>query len=196
MNLPFAESSEQNKAVIFDVIEPYLHGDVLEIGSGTGQHAVFFAGQAPRVSWQTSELEPNLPGIEAWIADSGLPNLLAPIALDVLDDWPERQFDVVYSANCFHIMGKSVVAKCIEGVGGCLKPGGVLLVYGPFNYAGSFTSASNARFDAFLQTRDPASGIKDFEWLDELANLQGLQLLDDVAMPANNRSLVWQKRTL
>jgi hypothetical protein len=88
------------------------------------------------------------------------------------------------------------VAKCIEGVGGCLQPGGVLLVYGPFNYAGSFTSASNARFDAFLKTRDPASGIKDFEWLDELANLQGLQLLDDVAMPANNRSLVWQKRTL
>lgn len=196
MKLPFAESSEQNKAVIFDVIEPYLQGDVLEIGSGTGQHAVFFAGQAPQVTWQTSELKPNLPGIEAWIADSGLPNLLAPIVLDVLDDWPERQFDVVYSANCFHIMGKSAVAKCVEGIGGCLQPGGVLLVYGPFNYAGSFTSASNARFDAFLKTRDPSSGIKDFEWLDELANLQGLQLVDDVAMPANNRSLVWQKRTL
>ena len=196
MNLPFAESSEQNKSVIFGVIEPYLRGDVLEIGSGTGQHAVFFAGQVPQMLWQTSELESNLPGIEAWIADSGLPNLPSPIALDVLGDWPDRQFDMVYSANCFHIMEQSAVAKCIAGVGACLKPGGVLMVYGPFNYAGSFTSPSNARFDAFLKARDPASGIKDFEWLDELANKEGLELVDDVAMPANNRSLIWQKRTL
>jgi SAM-dependent methyltransferase len=196
VNLPFAEASEQNKTVIFDVIKPYLRGEVLEIGSGTGQHAVFFAGQMLQIRWQTSDLEPSLSAIEAWIADSGLPNLPPPIVLDVLGDWPDHQFDVVYSANCFHIMDKTAVAKCVEGIGGCLKPGGVLLVYGPFNYAGSFTSPSNARFDAFLKTRDPASGIKDFEWLDELANAQGLQLVDDVAMPANNRSLVWQKRTL
>jgi cyclopropane fatty-acyl-phospholipid synthase-like methyltransferase len=196
VNLPFAEASEQNKSVIFEVIKPYLHGEVLEIGSGTGQHAVFFAGQVPQVRWQTSDLEPNLPGIEAWIADSGLPNLPAPLALDVMGDWPERQFDMVYSANCFHIMDKTAVEKCIEGVGACLKPGGVLAVYGPFNYAGNFTSPSNARFDAFLKARDPASGIKDFEWLDELADKESLQLVDDVAMPANNRSLVWQKRTL
>ena len=196
MNLPFAEASEQNKAVIFEVIEPYLNGEVLEIGSGTGQHAVFFAGQVPQVTWQSSELESNLPGIEGWIADSGLSNLPAPIALDVLGDWPNAQYDVIYSANCFHIMGKTAVAKCIEGIGACLKPGGVLLVYGPFNYAGEFTSPSNAQFDAFLKARDPASGIKDFEWLDNLAQEVNLQLLDDVEMPANNRSLVWQKRTL
>ena len=196
MNLPFAEASEQNKAVIFEVIEPYLNGEVLEIGSGTGQHAVFFAGQVPQVTWQSSELESNLPGIEGWIADSGLSNLPAPIALDVLGDWPDAQYDVIYSANCFHIMGKAAVAKCIEGIGACLKPDGVLLVYGPFNYAGEFTSPSNAQFDAFLKARDPASGIKDFEWLDNLAKEANLQLLDDVEMPANNRSLVWQKRTL
>ncbi|MGB5328503.1 MAG: DUF938 domain-containing protein [Gammaproteobacteria bacterium] len=195
MNLPFAESSEQNKSVIFDVIKPYLRGDVLEIGSGTGQHAVFFAGQVPRLSWQTSDLEANLPGIEAWIAHSGLTNLSPPIALDVSGRWPGRQFDMVYSANCFHIMDKTAVAKCIEGVGACLKADGVLAVYGPFNYAGNFTSASNARFDAFLKTRDPGSGIKDFEWLDDLAAEQNLHLLEDVAMPENNRSLVWQKRT-
>jgi hypothetical protein len=93
-------------------------------------------------------------------------------------------------------MDKTAVAKCIEGAGTCLKLGGILLVYGPFNYAGNFTSPSNARFDAFLKTRDPASGIKDFEWLDDLANEANLQLVDDVAMPENNRSLVWQKRTL
>jgi len=196
VNLPFAEASEQNKSIIFEVIKPYLHGEVLEIGSGTGQHAVFFAGQVPQVWWQTSDLGPNLPGIEAWIADSGLPNLPAPFALDVMGDWPDRQFDMVYSANCFHIMDKTAVAKCIEGVGACLKPGGVLVVYGPFNYAGKFTSPSNARFDAFLKARDPTSGIRDFEWLDDLANKQSLELVDDVAMPANNRSLVWQKRTL
>jgi len=92
-------------------------------------------------------------------------------------------------------MDKTAVAKCIEGVGACLKADGVLAVYGPFNYAGNFTSASNARFDAFLKTRDPASGIKDFEWLDDLAGEQNLHLLEDVAMPENNRSLVWQKRT-
>jgi len=195
VNLPFAESSEQNKSVIFDVIKPYLHGDVLEIGSGTGQHAVFFAAQLPSLSWQTSDFESNLPGIEAWIAHSGLTNLLPPIALDVSGRWPGRQFDMVYSANCFHIMHKTMVAKCIEGVGACLKADGVLAVYGPFNYAGNFTSPSNASFDAFLKARDPDSGIKDFEWLDDLARQQNLHLLEDVAMPENNRSLVWQKRT-
>ena len=195
MNLPFAESSEQNKSVIFDAIKSFLQGDVLEIGSGTGQHAVFFAGQLPQLNWQTSEVESNLPGIEAWIRNSGLTNLPPPIALDVLGRWPERQFDTVYSANCFHIMGEAAVAKCIEGVGACLKEDGFLAVYGPFNYAGNFTSESNARFDAMLKARDPESGIKDFEWLDQLAVKRDLYLLEDIAMPENNRSLIWQKRT-
>ena len=196
MNLPYSEASEQNKSFIFDVLKPYLHGEVLEIGSGTGQHAVFFAAQVPQLRWQTSDLESNLPGIEGWIADSGSTSLLPPIALDVLGDWPERQFDLVYSANCFHIMDNTAVEKCIEGVGTCLKPRGILAVYGPFNYAGNFTSPSNARFDAFLNARDPASGIKDFEWLHDLAKAANLQLVEDVAMPENNRCLVWQKRTL
>ncbi len=195
MNLPFAESSEQNKSVIFDAIKSFLQGDVLEIGSGTGQHAVFFAGQLPQLNWQTSEVESNLPGIEAWIRHSELTNLLPPIALDVLGRWPERQFDTVYSANCFHIMGEAAVAKCFEGVGACLKEDGFLAVYGPFNYAGNFTSESNARFDAMLKARDPESGIKDFEWLDQIAAKQNLRLLEDIAMPENNRSLIWQKRT-
>ena len=196
MNLPFSEACEQNKSFIFDVIKPYLYGEALEIGSGTGQHAVYFATQVPQLRWQTSDLESNLPAIEDWIADSGSANLLPPIALDVRGDWPERQFDLVYSANCFHIMDKTAVVKCIEGAGACLNPGGILAVYGPFNYAGNFTSPSNARFDAFLKARDPDSGIKDFEWLDDLAKEVNLQLVEDVAMPENNRCLVWQKRTL
>ncbi|MDH3388115.1 MAG: class I SAM-dependent methyltransferase [Gammaproteobacteria bacterium] len=195
MNRPFAESAEQNKHVIYDVIEPYLNGDVLEIGSGTGQHAVFFASQSPAISWQATDLESSLPGIEAWIEASGLDNLPPPLALDVLGDWPDRGYDVIYSANCFHIMGAPEVAGCIAGVGGCLRAGGVFAVYGPFNYQGRYTSESNARFDQMLKKRDPASGIRDFDWLDGLARNAGLELIEDVPMPANNRILIWQKRT-
>jgi cyclopropane fatty-acyl-phospholipid synthase-like methyltransferase len=196
MNLPFAESAEQNKAVIYDAIKPYLQGEVLEIGSGTGQHAVFFASQVPQLQWQTSELASNLSVIEAWIEESGLTNLLPPIALEVSGQWPQHEYDLVYSANCFHIMGSDAVAKSIRGAAGCLKPGAVLAVYGPFNYNGQFTSESNAHFDQFLRSRDAESGIRDFEWVDGLASEAGLQLLEDISMPANNRSLVWKKRTL
>jgi len=195
LSRPYAESAEQNKHVIHEVIKPYLNGDVLEIGSGTGQHAVFFASQSPAVSWQPSDLESNLPGIEAWIEESGPGNLLPPLALDVLGDWPERDYDMVYSANCFHIMGEPAVVASIAGVGRCLRAGGVFAVYGPFNYQGRYTSESNARFDRMLRARDPASGIRDFEWLDGLARNAGLELVEDVPMPANNRILIWQKRT-
>lgn len=137
MNKPFAAAAEQNKQVIFDAISSYLKGDVLEIGSGSGQHAVYFAGLLPAIRWQPSELASNLPGIEDWIQDSGLPNIAAPIPLDVMSDWPQREFDTVYSANCFHIMSEAAVAACLRGIGRCLKPGGACAVYGPFNYNGS-----------------------------------------------------------
>ena len=196
MNLPFAESAEQNKAVIFDAIRPYLKGEVLEVGSGTGQHAVFCASQLPDLRWQTSDLAANLPGIAARIEACGLPNLAPPIELDVLGSWPNRAYDMVYTANSFHIMDATMVAACIDGVGRCLGPGGVFAVYGPFSYGGAYTSESNARFDQMLRARDPGSGIRDFEWIAQLANDAGLELLEDVAMPANNRTLIWQKRTL
>lgn len=196
INRPYAESADQNKAVIFDAIEPYLKGEVLEIGSGTGQHAVYFAAQRPKVSWQTSELACNLPGIEGWIEAAGLTNLPAPIELDVLGKWPEHRYDLVYCANCFHIMGKLAVTRCIEAISACLHPAGVFALYGPFNYGGAFTSESNARFDHMLRARDPESGIRDFEWIDEIAAAAQLRSLDDVAMPVNNRTLIWQKRTL
>lgn len=196
MNLPFAESAEQNQRVIFDAIQAYLKGEALEIGSGTGQHAVFFASLAPELYWQTSDLAGNLPGIRARVQASGLDNLAPPIELDVLGNWPGHSYDLVYTANSFHIMDATMVATCIEGIGRRLKPGGVFAVYGPFNYSGDYTSASNARFDQMLRARDPGSGIRDFEWITEMADQAGLDLLEDVEMPANNRTLIWQKRTL
>jgi len=196
VNKPFAESAQQNQQVIFAAIRPYLRGDALEIGSGTGQHAVYFAARVPELRWQPSDLEPCLPGIEAWVEDSGLDNIAAPIALDVNADWPRGPYDLVYTANTFHIMDADSVANCISAAGCCLRAGGVLAVYGPFNYSGAYTSDSNARFDAMLRARDPASGIRDFEWLDQLAGAAGLDLNEDIAMPANNRSLIWKKRTL
>ena len=195
MNLPFARAAEQNRQVILQAIDPYLQGRVLEIGSGTGQHAVYFVSQRPDLLWQTSDLETGLPGIQAWIDDSGLENMPAPLLLDVNGNWPEASYDTIYTANSFHIMDADSVARCMAGCGSCLSPGGHLVVYGPFNYGGTFTSDSNARFDSMLRATDPGSGIRDFEWLDQLAQDAQLDLQADIAMPANNRSLIWKKRT-
>ena len=195
MNKPFAEAAEQNRQVIFDAIDPWLRGDVLEIGSGTGQHAVFFAAARPDIRWQPSDLPQALPGIDIWVREAGLDNLRQPIELDVAGSWPEQIFATVYSANTFHIMSADQVECCIAGIGECLEPGGAFALYGPINYGGQYTSDSNAAFDAMLKSRDPASGIRDFEWLDRLAGAAGLELRDDIAMPVNNRTLIWQKRT-
>jgi len=195
MNLPYAAAAEQNKQVILDAIRDYLAGEVLEIGSGTGQHAEYFAAQAPASNWQTSDLASVLPGLEARVRAAGLDNLPPPIELDVLGDWPERRFDFIYTANSFHIMSQAMVEACVAGVGRCLLPGAVFAVYGPFNYHGEFTSPSNASFDQMLRSRDPSSGIKDIAWLAEIASAAGLELLDDIEMPVNNRTLLWQKRT-
>ena len=192
---PFAESAEQNKRVVFAAIEPYLGGEALEIGSGTGQHAVYFAAQKPDVRWQTSELPRNLAGIEAWIEDCGLGNLPPPLALDVDGAWPETRYDFAFTANTFHIMPQGSVENCIEGVSRCLGPGGVFAVYGPFSYAGKHISESNARFDRMLRARGVGSGVRDFDWIERLASRAGFDLLDDITMPVNNRTLIWQKRT-
>ncbi len=196
VNLPFAQAAEENKRFIFDAVRSYLKGNVLEIGSGTGQHAVYFASLLPELCWQTSDLEASLAGIGARIDHSGLDNLPPPLQLDALGDWPDSCYDTVYTANSFHIMGAAAVALCIESVGACLQPGGHFIIYGPFNYNGAYTSPSNERFDAMLRAHDPASGIRDFEWLEQLAQQANLVLEADIAMPANNRSLVWKKRTL
>lgn len=193
---PFSESCERNKEAIVGVLRQVLARSqrVLEIGSGTGQHAVFFAAELPHLRWQTSDLAANHPGIQAWIRASGSTNVLAPCVLDVdAPVWPVQDMDAIFSANTAHIVAWPQVENLFQGVGRTLQAQGLFCLYGPFNYRGEFTSASNAQFDAWLKQRDARSGIRDFEALDRLAQQQGLILQDDYAMPANNRILVWRK---
>lgn len=193
---PYSESCEQNREPILAVLRDAFadRSRLLEIGSGTGQHAVYFAAELPQLVWQTADVRAYHPGIHAWLDEAALPNVLPPLELDVYQTrWHSGRYDAVFSANTLHIMGWPEVERFFAGVGEVLEPGGVLVVYGPFNYNGQFTSDSNARFDAWLKARDPASGVRDFEAVDALARAQGLVLQRDVAMPANNRSLVWQR---
>ena len=196
MVLAFSEACERNKGPILEVLKRAFDSShrVLEIGSGTGQHAVHFAARLPHLSWQPTEIAEQLAPLAERIGLEGTPNLRAPIALDVrAHPWPVAQADAVFSANTLHIMAWSVVQDFFRGVGGALGSPGVLCVYGPFNYQGRFTSDSNAEFDAWLKARDPVSGIRDFEAVDELARGAGLALVADHAMPANNRTLVWER---
>jgi len=191
---PYSESCEQNRAPIQAVLEAAFadRTHVLEIASGTGQHAVYFGQALPHLIWQTSELAVNHAGIQAWLDSAILPNVLPPLAIDVNDtDWPIQQVDAIFNANTVHIVGWPAVERMFAGIGRVLAPGGVLCMYGPFNYGGQFTSESNARFDVWLKNRDPASGVRDFESINRLAEAQGLTLRQDIAMPANNRTLVW-----
>lgn len=194
--LPFSEACERNKGPILAILSGALAGRrrVLEVGAGTGQHAVHFARHLPDVDWQPTDRAANLAALAARIAAEGPPNLRAPLALDVTQaDWPCNVCDAVYTANTLHIMGWPEVEAFFRGVGRVLAVGGVLAIYGPFRYAGHFTSESNVAFDLSLRGRDPASGIRDFEDVNRLAAEQGLELLADQAMPANNQFLLWRR---
>ena len=193
---PFSESCEQNKQPILEILRKEFTDThhVLEIGSGTGQHAVYFAAEFPHLTWQTSDVAEYHPGIRAWQADAGLHNVQPPFSLNVAEDpWPDTQYDAVFSANTVHIMGWHEVEAMFAGIGSILEPKGRFCLYGPFNYGGKFTSESNARFDQWLKARDPLSGVRNFEDLDRLANAAGMRLAEDYPMPANNRILVWVK---
>ena len=193
---PYSEACEQNKAPILTVLREVFRepGLILEIGSGTGQHAVHFARELPHLDWQPTDQADCLPGIRLWIAEAGLPNLRQPLALDTrCEPWPVTEVVGVFSANTTHIMHWPAVEGLFRGIGRVLQPGGAFCLYGPFNYGGRHTSASNAEFDALLKHRDPASGIRDFDDLDRLARDSGLRLLRDYPMPVNNRTLVWMR---
>ncbi len=194
MNLPYAESCDQNRDVIYEVLKDYLQpgAEALEVGSGTAQHAVYFAGLNPQVEWQTSDQAEYLSGIKARIEHAGLNNLADPVLLNVCQKWPESRYDLIYSSNTLHIMDDITATAFIKHCNKCLKPGAHLIIYGPFNYHNAYTSESNQNFDLWLKSRDPTSGIKDFEWVNEMATKSGFHLIEDVKMPANNRSLVWQ----
>jgi SAM-dependent methyltransferase len=198
---PYSPSCDRNRAPILAVLREHFadRHDVLEIGSGTGQHAVHFAAAMPWLRWQCSDVADNLPGIRLWLDEAALPNTPAPIELDVArGPWPARsfdapRFDAVFTANSLHIMGWTDVEALFAGLDALLAPDGTLVVYGPFNYGGEYTSDSNREFDGWLKARDPRSGIRDFAAVDALAGAIGLRLVVDVAMPANNRCLVWRR---
>jgi cyclopropane fatty-acyl-phospholipid synthase-like methyltransferase len=190
-----SEACERNKAPILEVLRQELGAcsRVLEVGSGTGQHAVYFAAALAQLRWQPSELTENLPELGERIRLEGGANLLAPVELDVhADPWPVAPVDAVFSANTLHIMGWSGVREFFRGAAAVLARPGVLCVYGPFRFGGRHTSESNVSFDHYLRQRDPASGVRDFEALDRLAQQRGLTFAANHAMPANNRTLVWR----
>ena len=195
---PFAPAAERNRESIARVIEP-LFSDiktVLEIGSGTGQHAVYFAACMPHLVWQTSDLAHNHDGIRRWIDDSALSNVMTPLHLDVDEAvWPVERADAVFTANTLHIMDWSSVQKMFVGVSRVLDDDGLFCVYGPFCYGGKHTSESNARFDASLRSQNPLWSIRDMNDVHELARCNSLQPEQDHDLPANNRLLVFRKRS-
>ncbi len=194
---PIADSCIENQRPILTVLRQLLPGrtTLLEIGSGTGQHAVYFAPQFPALQWQTSDREENHTAIHAWLADEGATNILPPHTLDVLQPWPieSQSFDAVFSANTAHIMSWQAVEAMFTGVAKILNEDGLFILYGPFNYKGRYSTEGNARFDSWLRQRDPLSGIRDVEAMHQCAAAHGLQPYRDFAMPANNRLLVWRK---
>lgn len=195
LNKPYAESCEQNRGPILSVIKPLLASckSVLEIGSGTGQHAVFFSKALQHLHWQPSDQKEYLQGIRLWIDDSKLGNVGLPIELDVIQEqWPPVKADAVFSANTLHIMPWEAVQAFFCKIPAVLSKEGKLLIYGPFNYNNKYTSDSNARFDNWLKNRDPQSGLRDFKEVDKLAVSAGFRLIEDFEMPVNNRILYWE----
>ncbi len=205
MEKPFSPSCERNQGPILDVLRRHLGGvrNVLEIGSGSGQHALHFAAAMPWLGWQTSDAASGLAGIRLWLDEAGLANTPPPIALQaVAQPTPHfapavpaglPPFDAVFTANTLHIMGWPDVQALFASLPSILAKHGLLIVYGPFNEEGRFSSDSNRDFEGWLKARDPRSGIRDIEAVDDLAEGIGLHLIDDVAMPANNRMLVWRR---
>jgi hypothetical protein len=194
---PSAPACERNKVPILEVLHREFadRRSVIEIGSGTGQHAVYFAAQLPHLVWQTSDLPENHPGIAAWLKHVPLANARAPLTLDVesadVASLQSMTFDAAFSANTAHIMGIDAVQAMFDLVGRLLPAGGVFSLYGPFNFDGSFSSPSNAEFDASLRRRDPAMGIRNIEDLDEFGKTSKLTRKRLYAMPANNHIGVW-----
>jgi cyclopropane fatty-acyl-phospholipid synthase-like methyltransferase len=201
MNIAFSQACENNKQPILNELQRVFSKTkrVLEVGSGTGQHSVFFAEHLPQLAWQPSDLLINHDAINHRRSCSDLSNMLAPIVLDLHQPWKsvikksslQGSIDGIFTANTLHIVSSLLVDKFFTGVKQNLVKGGLLCIYGPFNYQGKFTSASNERFDLWLKDRDEESGIRDFEHINELALNAGVSLLSDTAMPANNRLLVF-----
>ncbi|RDE25011.1 DUF938 domain-containing protein [Motiliproteus coralliicola] len=193
----YSEACERNKGVILELLlEQFAdRRRVLEIGSGTGQHASYFSRSLSWLEWLPTDHPGQLVDLKDNLGRQPAENLAPPRPLDVAwQDWSIDPVDAVFTANTFHIISWGQLERLFTGVGRVLEDGGKLAVYGPFRYQDGYTSASNAEFDQWLRQRDPASGIRDFEAVDRLAEAQGLQLVLDQSMPANNQLLLWQRR--
>jgi SAM-dependent methyltransferase len=192
---PYSEACERNREPILAVLKRVFadRSRVLEIGSGTGQHAAAFAPALPHLVWQPSDVAEHLAGISRWVAEAGAANLRRPLELDVDRPWPDIAADAVFSANTSHILSWPQVERMFEGVSRVLPAGGLFALYGPFNYGGRYTSESNARFDSMLRERDPRSGLRDVEAVMALGEREYLKKDEDLAMPANNRLLIFKK---
>lgn len=198
----FSEACERNKGPLLAVLERWLPrpAQVLEVGSGTGQHAVHFTRRLAQLVWHPTELEPNLPGLQERIGGEGQAEpaqgsqLHAAGVLDVSrGPWPEGPFDAVFSANTAHIMPASAVHDLLAGAARVLRAGGLLLLYGPFSDGGEHSAPSNEVFDAHLRSISPAMGVRDADWISELAGGLQLEPVVDVVMPANNRTLIFRR---
>jgi cyclopropane fatty-acyl-phospholipid synthase-like methyltransferase len=194
MDKPFSAACERNQEAILEVLRQRFadRTHVLEIGSGTGQHAVHFARALPQLVWQTSDVVAHLGGVQQWLSEAALANTPPPVVFDINGEPPVDKFDAIFSANTLHIMGWSEVQRFFALLPQLMSNEALLVVYGPFNYGGKFTSPSNAAFDATLRAGDPRRGIRNFEDVDALAQSAGLALVEDRAMPANNRCITWK----
>lgn len=193
---PEAPATDRNRESILDVLRNEFETvrSVLEIGSGSGQHAVFFGRELPWLKWQTSDRQQNHVGINAWIADASLKNVYSPLSLDVEEvAGVPGEYDAVFSANTAHIMNLDAVRSMFTIVGKCLAAEGRFCLYGPFKLDGEFTSKSNEAFDASLKLQDPRMGIRDLATLHEFASDSGLTHENAYAMPANNMLIVWRR---
>ncbi len=197
MNKPYSPACDNNRGPILEVIAPMLQdaASVLEIGSGTGQHAVYFANRMPHLVWHTSDTPEHHAGINLWLEEADLPNARPPLELDVTQDpWPDVGVDAVFSANTAHIMDWREVEAMFAGVGRLLQKDGLFLLYGPFNFDNRYTSDSNERFDGMLRGRDPGSGLRNYEDLECLARDAGMAFRSCHPMPANNYILCWARQ--
>jgi len=194
---PFYQSCENNKKPILKVLTKYLSkGDhVLEIGSGSGQHSVFFSNHLDYIEWFCSDRLENHAGIHLWHEENPAKNLHAPIELDVakFEDWPNRKFDAVFTSNTVHIMSWENDILMFQGISRVLSKGGLLLIYGPFKMEGEFTSESNKKFENWLKQQGAHMGIRDIEAVNLLAKENQMNFFGQIPMPANNFILIWQK---
>lgn len=197
MEKPFSPACERNQEPILEIMKEFITRDdhrLLEIGSGTGQHAVYLAPHFPWLEWHPTDMSDKLSGMRLWFNEAKIKNIQAPVRVEIgKDEFPKLKFDLIFTANTFHIMHWKECKTLMKMFGNRLREGSRVLIYGPFKYNGAFTSESNERFDQELKQRDPSSGIRSFEDVLNAMTKNGFELIADNEMPANNRMLVFNR---